>query len=121
MDVYEISDLVNTRGMTYKDGWRFRAYPAYSRQADHREVVRVNWEADVDNSSPAYVDPRPRVLASGTFEVTPGDRTSVEDQILAGVIEAEMHETREFLRFGGFAPYHPHRADGDRRWATRRQ
>lgn len=121
MDVHEITDMVNTRRFRYKKDWTFSAYPARSAKADHREVARVSWEAWVDNSSPRHVDPRERVIASGQFEVAPGTEREVQDQILAGIIEAEHHELREFVRFDGFAPYHPHRADGDRRWETRRR
>lgn len=118
MDVQEVVDLVNRR-LTYKDGWQFDARVRESRRADHQLVAHVEWQAVVDNSSPRRVDPRPRVIATGEFDVTPGPKEKVEDQIITGIREGEDHELREFFRIDGFAPYHPHRDDGDQRWAHR--
>lgn len=118
MDVQEIVDLVQFR-LAYKN-WSFVARPRASYRADHPQVVEVRWQAYVPNSSPPHVDPRPTVIATGVFTVFPGAEDVVVDQIMAGIREGEEHEMREFMRIDGFAPYHPHHSDGDRRWAQRR-
>lgn len=119
MDVPEIVNMVRFE-LAYKDGWSFDARPEVSYRANYPQVVKVNWRAMVPNSSPRSVDPRPMVIATGDFTVFPGPRDAVEDQILAGIKYGEDHEIREFVRFNGFAPYHPHRPDGENRWMHRR-
>lgn len=35
-------------------------------------------------------------------------RHELELQIARSLVELEVHETLEFIRFGGYAPFHPH-------------
>jgi len=110
MRAEQVVDLVNTT-MTYKPGWDFRA----TVNPYDAGRVTITYEFWADNSSPRYLDDRPRVIADGAFDVMAEghDWTNVQRQILEGIIgDAETHESREFLRFNGEAPFHPHRSDG---------
>lgn len=112
MDRREVIDLVNMQ-LTYKPGWYFYATAEYSSA----DAVRVYYEAEVVNSSPRSRDPRGMVTASGSFIV---HANQSRDEVLLGVYQglmaAESHEAREFLRVSGEAPFHPHVEERERRF-----
>lgn len=110
MTVDEICDLVDNH-LSYKEGWTIDAY-------NYGTYAHITYTARVDNSSPANVDPRSWVITDGGWDIRPGTKEQVMRAMLDGLVKAETHETREFLRFDGVAPFHPHRADGDRLYET---
>lgn len=112
MDKRDACTLVNEH-VTYKPGWDLYAVPAAG------DGIWVAYVLRASNSSPVEVDPRPEVRTEGEFYVALTDLSprDVQARVLRGIIDvAETHEAREFFRVNGFAPFHPHRRDGDIAW-----
>jgi hypothetical protein len=110
MSVSDIEAYVNEH-LTYRKGWKFSAQ-------DRESYVSVFVEFWADNSTPFGVeDMRERVIGEHRFDLFSGTREHVQCEILAHVMSIEAHEATEFLRFDGFAPFHPHRADGRERYS----
>lgn len=113
--------------LQYKPGWEFNVEDFSKR---HEAAVRV------EVHYPAQQSERNQYPLYGTT-VTGGaraaflllvddcdDDTDLYNLLLTEVIlPIEEHEAREFLRIEptGWAPFHPHRADGMRAWARRTQ
>lgn len=105
--------------MTYKPGWDIHVGEEWPGTGEMR--VYVEWRAD--NSSPRDVDDRTWVMADQSAVIRVDMVSSVEDLqrlLLQVFLDAETHEAREFLRFDGWAPFHPHRYDGDRAYQRTR-
>lgn len=106
--------------LMYKPGWRFEA-------EDHRNrfegSIKVTIHYPARNSdkelAPAYaveID----TYASFPVIVEDTDDLGLYRRIVDKLIEIETHEIREFLRVAPtcWAPFHPHRIDGMKRWGT---
>jgi hypothetical protein len=109
--------IAELQRVTYKPGWTFR-FEDYGTG-----TVTVFYECWVDNSTPRHIDPRPQVLTDGAMLLHVQDVRSAPElhRLFLDKIheEAELHETREFYRVDGVAPFHPHRIDGRARWDGR--
>jgi hypothetical protein len=98
--------LETLRETTYKPDWAIKI-------TTRRRAVTVAYEYPATHSDPSYTGTPVRV--SGKFALHLGPRcTELElaRLLLNGFIDAEMHETREFLRLGDRVPFHPHTGEG---------
>ncbi|MFF4257929.1 hypothetical protein ACFY1L_42775 [Streptomyces sp. NPDC001663] len=106
----------------YKPGWSFKARDHVNR-FEGTVVVRVNYPARNSNRDQANGGYPEEITAYAEFPIVVKDSTD-EDlyaALLRVISSIEEHESREFLRVHptGWAPFHPHRVDGMRRWAAR--
>lgn len=105
----------------FMPGWRVSAHPLYSGS----NVVVVTCEVDTVNSDQdmAVQGYPQKITIAPTMVIDPQDIRS-KDALYAGIlgwlVELFTHEAREFLRVGNDmeAPFHPHKAEGDRRLAA---
>jgi len=111
-------DLVNS--LVYKPGWEFTA-------EDHRNRfegsirIRIDYPAYQSERKDAYEGYPNEIKTYATFAIVVedcNDVISLYRRILEKVIEIETHEAREFLRIAPtmWAPFHPHRIDGMKRY-----
>ncbi|WP_419995049.1 hypothetical protein [Streptomyces boninensis] len=110
--------------MIYKPGWEFHAREFTDRfeGAICVEVRYPTYNSNRDEAERGYQTPItgqsafPLVVADGTIEDLCGTMLDL-------ILKIEEHEAREFLRLRptDWAPFHPHRVEGMRRWLTRRQ
>jgi hypothetical protein len=119
MEVETAVQLINEQ-LVYKPGWRFEA-------DDHRDRfegavrLRVHYPAAASGREDAYRG-YPREIdthADFALMVDQCDVASLCRQLITGPISViDQHEAREFLRLCPtmWSPFHPHRADGMRRW-----
>jgi hypothetical protein len=88
-------------------------------------MVTVRCEFWADNSTPRHLDERDRVIAESSFGLRVNDVDDVFElhhRCLEALIRnAETHESREFYKVNGRAPFHPHTIDGEARWNRRRR
>lgn len=97
--------------ITYKPGWRLCAEPW------HWDQVRllIKWEA------PCAFTGQPCVQVSASHIIDLlciRDERDVLTQVLWAIKRAEEHETLEFLKLDGVAPFDPHRHDHIERQPT---
>lgn len=112
------------KALKYKPGWTIDAESAESR---FEGTIWVRFTFDTYRSER-------HLAALGYPEVVKDLRTrfrvivaDVDDdaelygRVLDAIVRLETHEAREFLRVAptNWAPYHPHRVDGMKRWAKR--
>lgn len=109
------SDLLNK--ISYKPGWTLTADVGWTS-----DYMTINVEAWLPNSSdaPRYLR---RSLAGDEFEINltlidESDGPSFIRAVLDSLIAWEIHEAREFFRFGEgmIAPFHPHKPAGRDLW-----
>lgn len=121
MDVRSAIELVNN-SLVYKPGWTFTATDHTNRFED-TIVVRVDYPARNSNRDQAAEGYQEEIMTYASFPlvVKDCDDESLMFQILDAIGKIEMHEAREFLRLKPtmWAPFHPHRVDGMRRWHER--
>lgn len=121
MDVRSAIELVNN-SLVYKPGWTFTATDHTNRFED-TIVVRVDYPARNSNRDQAAEGYQEEIMTYASFPlvVKDCDDESLMFQILDAIGKIEMHEAREFLRLAPtmWAPFHPHRVDGMRRWSAR--
>ena len=119
MRVESAVELVNH--LIYKPGWNITA-------KDHRNrfegaiQVRIEYPARNSNREKAAKG-YPEEIPGGTYAEFPVivedcDDTGLYRKIINKIIDIEAHEAREFLRVEPtcWAPFHPHRIDGMKRW-----
>lgn len=128
MDANTAMDLINGR-MHYKPGSRITAMPSYlSQMADllgmpeWRNVIEVTVAMDTVNTDQdmalrGYPE-KITVAPSCEIDVTHMTPDALAARVMAFIIEAEIHEAREFFRVGDdmHAPFHPHRVEGAQAW-----
>ncbi|SEB60478.1 hypothetical protein [Streptomyces melanosporofaciens] len=120
METASAIELVND--VIYKSGWTFTACD-HTKRFESTIVVRVDYPARNSNRDQAAAGYPQEITTYAEFPLVVKDRTD-EDlyaALLEIVMSIEEHEAREFLRVRptGWAPFHPHRATGMRRWAAR--
>lgn len=108
--------------LIYKPGWTFTAVD-HDKRFEGTIVLRVDYPARNSNRDQAAAGYPEEISTYATFPLVVQDCTD-EDlyaKVLSIIGEIEMHEAREFLRVNPthWAPFHPHRVDGMRRWAER--
>ncbi|MFF1676096.1 hypothetical protein ACFVYG_08695 [Streptomyces sp. NPDC058256] len=117
MEAQQVVDLINE--VSFRPGWEFDA----SVLADGAPYVIVKAfvetvNSDRDNALNGY----PEEIVLGPEAIINADHYMGQGDLYAGMfqwlIELETHECREFFRVGKDkqAPFHPHRADGQRAW-----
>jgi hypothetical protein len=107
-------------GLTYKPGWKLIA----SDHSDRFEgAIKLHVEYLAANSNRELADAGypEQIVARAEFPIMVGDcdeACTLYRRIIDALMEIELHEAREFLRVRstGWAPFHPHRLDGMRRW-----
>lgn len=125
MEVDSAVTLINQ--LIYKPGWTFFAEP-HTPRFEGAVQVHVTYPAldSGSNSNPeAWQSGYTEEIEGGAranFPILVGDADDAETvyrRLLNCVLEIEEHEAREFLRVQptGWAPFHPHRIEGMRRWA----
>ncbi|MER5302798.1 hypothetical protein ABT039_25505 [Streptomyces lasiicapitis] len=108
--------------MIYKPGWEFAARD-HSQRFEDTIVVHVDYPARNSNRDQADAGYPNEITTYAEFPLVVKGCTD-EDlyaALLKVIMQIEEHEAREFLRVRptGWAPFHPHRATGMRRWAAR--
>lgn len=116
MDVASALTLLNT--VVYKPGWHIEATDHTNRfEGSVRVVLHYPARNSNRDCAPKYRD---RVDTYATFAmiVSDCDDCGIYRRLLDAIICVETHEAREFLRVAPtmWAPFHPHRVDGMRRW-----
>jgi hypothetical protein len=118
--------LINA--MIYKPGWKITA-------TDNTHRFEGTVKVDIlypafDSGSNALPDAwekgYPEEIGGGaraSFNIMVadcGDDCDMYRKVIDVIMEIELHEAREFLRVlpTGWAPFHPNRADGMKRWGT---
>lgn len=115
------------RSLTYLPGWTFEVYEGNTVEAllnglvygqrvgDNDVLLLVHFPAPESSDEPgeeATVElARPLVVNS---ELVP-DVEALEDVVFVHLARVQMHELGELVKFGGHAPFHPHRWDGKER------
>ena len=116
MEVKSALDLVNA--IIYKPGWRISAED-HTNRFEGAIKVRIDYPARASERDEAP-DYEREINTYATFPliVADCDDIGIYRRIVAKLIEIETHEIREFLRVQPtrWAPFHPHRIDGMRRW-----
>lgn len=120
MEINSAIELVHS--MEYKPGWTFTATD-HTARFEGTVKVRVEYPALNSNRDQA-ADGYPEAIATyAEFPLVVADCNdeSLYFKILESIIKIEAHEAREFLRVKPthWAPFHPHRIDGMRRWTEK--
>lgn len=113
-------ELINN--LIYKPGWTFTA-TEHDKRFEGTILLRIDYPARNSNRDQAEAGYPEVINTYATFPMVVQDCTD-EDlyfKVLKIIEKIEMHEAREFLRVNPthWAPFHPHRVDGMRRWAER--
>ncbi|MFC8429277.1 hypothetical protein [Streptomyces sp. NPDC057253] len=106
----------------YKPGWIFTARD-HAKRFEGTIIVRVDYPARNSNRDQSRVGYPEEITTYAEFPLVVKACTDEDLYIalLRMIMSIEEHEAREFLRVQPthWAPFHPHRADGMRRWAAR--
>lgn len=107
-------------GLTYRPGYEITAgdYTSRHESAIWLEIVIPTRQTE-RHEAPGYPT---EVGARSRFMLLVDDCDGVEAlmyKVLKAIAMSEMHEAREFLRLKPtfWAPFHPHKVEGTRRWA----
>ncbi|MGW3917853.1 hypothetical protein ACWEBX_41425 [Streptomyces sp. NPDC005070] len=118
MEVKSAVRLINQ--LVYKPGWTLEAedntnrfegtvkvkfiFPAFQSE---RELAEEGYPSHIEGS-----------WAEFRIVVADCDDTELYRRVLEKIMTIELHEAREFLRVPPtfWAPFHPHRVDGMKRW-----
>jgi hypothetical protein len=102
----------------YQPGWRFSATD-HTNRFEGAICVRIDYPARDSKKeyAPAY---EKEILTYASFPliVLDCDEEALFASLVFAIEEINQHETREFFRVAPtfWAPFHPHRIDGMRRW-----
>lgn len=117
METMSAIALINQ--VIYKPGWKISASDHTNR---FEGSVRVRFEypaynSNRDQASAGYPECI-TTYAEFPMVVVDCDDTAIYRKLIECIACIEQHEAREFLRVAGtyWAPFHPHRIDGMRRW-----
>lgn len=122
METRSAIELVNA--LTYRPGWTIEASD-YTNRFEGSIMVKFTFPAyhtereHARNGYPSHTD-----SSWAQFPVIVADCETDADlyfKILQEITKLEQHEAREFLRVEPtmWAPFHPHRVDGMKRWAEK--
>ena len=118
MDINTAVTLVGQ--IIYRPGWTFQAEDARNR-FENAIRIRIEYPAqntDRDKALEGYPeDIRPHASFFVVVEEACDD-VSLYRKIMRHILRIEEHEAREYFRVRptGWAPFHPHRTDGMKRW-----
>lgn len=118
MEINSACRMINQ--LVYKPQWSFEATDFANRfegaiQICVRYPAAMSERAEAEMGYPKLFDAR----ANFTIQVEDCDEVMLYRRLLTDVIfRIERHEAREFLRVlpTYWAPFHPHRMDGMKRW-----
>ncbi|MFF3617308.1 hypothetical protein [Streptomyces sp. NPDC002580] len=117
MEASSAVTLVNQ--LIYKPGWTIEAKDHTSR-FEGTVVVKFVFPAYRSEREFAPEGYPEKITTWAEFPILVSDCDDIElyRRVLAKVMEIELHEAREFLRVPPtyWAPFHPHRVDGMKRW-----
>lgn len=117
MEITSAIALVNN--LIYKPGWQFIATD-HSDRFEGSIKVRIDYPARNSNRDQAMTGYPEEIATYASFPVIVRDLddSGLYREIMDAIICIESHEAREFLRVSltGWAPFHPHRIDGMKRW-----
>lgn len=117
LEVTSAVALVNN--VIYKPGWKFEAEDHTSR-FEGSVKVKINYPARKSERKDAEIGYPTEIATYASFimVVADCDDTMIYRQLIDRVLQIEEHEAREFLRVMPtfWAPFHPHRVDGMKRW-----
>lgn len=112
-------ELVNS--VIYQPGWKLTATD-HTNRFEGTVLVRVDYPARNSNRDQAAAQYPEEISTYATFPIIVADcdDVSVYRALVEMLVEIQTHEIREFLRVQptGWAPFHPHRVDGMRRWGS---
>lgn len=115
-----ISAMQLIENLVYKPQWKFSAVDHTSR-FEGMIKVRIDYPARNSNrdTAPLFEDDIPVTYATFSIIVSDCDEVALYKRLIDAIVEIEAHEAREFLRVAPtyWAPFHPHRIDGMKRWA----
>lgn len=122
MNVQSALDLINN-SLVYKPGWSFTATD-HTNRFEGTITVRVDYPALNSNRDQAEAGYPEEITTYAVFPIVVSecaDTASLMYCLLEAIGKIEMHEAREFLRLQPtmWAPFHPHRVDGMKRWSER--
>lgn len=122
MEISSAVALVNQ--LVYRPGWTIEAED-YSNRFEGSIMVKFTFPAfhtEREHAAKGY--PSHTDSSWAKFPVIVSDCTTDDElyfKILQEIGRLEMHEAREFLRVQPtmWAPFHPHRVDGMKRWSAK--
>lgn len=116
MEVDSAIDLINS--LIYKPGWRISAKDHQGR-FEGTVAVKIDYPAQNTNRDQAPDYPE-NIETYASFPLVVGDCDDecLYRRVLDEIMKIELHEAREYLRVQPtlWAPFHPHRIDGMKRW-----
>lgn len=120
----EINSAIKLVGeLIYKPGWEITA-KEHDNRFEGTITVRIDYPARNSNRDQAEAGYPQEINTYASFPLIVADCSDDDlyGQILDRISAIEEHEAREFLRVEptDWAPFHPHRVDGMRRWAARK-
>lgn len=117
MEIGSALELVGS--LVYKPEWVFEAED-HSNRFEGTIKVKITYPARNSNRDQAVGGYPEEITTYASFAmvVSDCDDESLYYQLLQAIIKVEAHEAREFLRVAPtyWAPFHPHRVDGMKRW-----
>lgn len=117
MEISSAVSLVNS--IVYKPGWTFEAED-HTNRFEGTVRVRIEYPARNSNREQAANGYTEEIVTYAVFPlvVSECNDESLYFKLLEAIVAIEKHEAREFLRVSPtlWAPFHPHRIDGMRRW-----
>jgi hypothetical protein len=117
MNVTSAIELVNN--VVYKPDWKITATD-HTNRFEGAVTVRIDYPARATERAEAAEGYPREIMTYAIFPmiVIDCDDVSLYRKLLSKIMEIEEHEAREFLRVlpTFWAPFHPHRVDGMRRW-----
>ncbi len=114
--------LVNN--LSYRPGWTIEATD-YTNRFEGSIMVKFTFPAfHTERALAAEGYPSQTDSSWAQFPIIVGDCATDDDlyfKVLQEITRLEQHEAREFLRVAPtmWAPFHPHRVDGMKRWAAK--
>lgn len=119
MEVQSAIRLIN--GLIYKPEWKITATD-HTNRFESSVKVRIDYPAYSSDRDEAVSGYPTKIYTYSTFPLIVADCDDVDlyRQIITAIVEIETHEAREFLRVRRtwWAPFHPHRIDGMKRWGN---
>ncbi|MFH8698766.1 hypothetical protein DMH25_46215 [Streptomyces sp. WAC 01325] len=105
--------------LVYKPGWTIDAED-HTHRFEGTVKVRFTFPAHRSERNFAPEGYPEKITTYAEFPIVVADCDDVElyRRVLVKIMEVELHEAREFLRVPPtyWAPFHPHRVDGMKRW-----
>jgi hypothetical protein len=106
--------------LVFIPGWTFTATD-HTKRFEGTILVRIDYPARASerDEAPEYAR-EIKTYAVFPVVVSECDDVAIYLKVLWAIIEIQEHEAREFLRVDPtmWAPFHPHRVDGMKRWAA---